>query len=404
MLYPKIIFCLCFLAIGCLHAEMPAPTSIAKDSISNQMDVLDVVKMVFKKKTGGLFSRKKNVNGPFITAIPYPGYSIATGVAGVLPINISFYTGKKDRGALSFFNSNFQYTQYNQVIATSLSGLYFYKDKFRLVGDWRYYNFPTVTYGLGSRTLLSNADKINYSQIRVYETLLYQVSENINIGFGYHFDYHWRIVDESATEGETTDFQKYGYSKNTTSSGLSLNFLYDTRDNSNNPKSGMLFNFQFRSNQKFLGSSSSYNSLLVDYRKYFPLPIHWDAGFALWGYLWLTLSGHPPYLDLPSTGWDTYNNTGRGYAMGRFRGKNMIYLETEFRFNILRSGLLGGVVFGNLQTLSEWPGNNFVKAQPGVGFGLRIKMNKRTNTNSAVDYGFGSGGSRGFAFNLNEVF
>jgi hypothetical protein len=120
--------------------------------------------------------------------------------------------------------------------------------------------------------------------------------------------------------------------------------------------------------------------------------------------VWLTLNGKPPYLDLPSTAWDTYNNIGRGYAMGRFRGKNMLYLETEFRFNILRSGLLGGVVFTNLQTVSEWPGNNFAYAQPGVGLGLRIKLNKRTNSNSALDYGFGTGGSRGFNSNINEVF
>ena len=82
----------------------------------------------------------------------------------------------------------------------------------------------------------------------------------------------------------------------------------------------------------------------------------------------------------------------------------MLYFETELRFDILRNGLLGGVVFGNLQTLSGNPGRYFGDLQPGGGAGIRIKFNKHTSTNSALDYGLGSHGSRGFATNLNEVF
>lgn len=367
------------------------------------MDVVDLIKKILYRKHPNV-KRKENVNGPFITAIPSPGYAIATGVVGILPINISFYTNQKEKGNLSFFNSNFQYTQYKQVLAFSLSNLYFGHDKWELIGDWRYYNFPTYTYGLGSKTTLQNADKINYSQLRVYEMVMRSVVENVSVGVGYHFDYHWNINDINAENGIKTDFYRYGVTSKSISSAVSLNLVYDTRNNPNNPEEGIYFNTQFRTNPKGIGNNTTWNSLSIDIRKYFPLPTKWHMEFALWGYVWLTLNGKPPYLDLPSTAWDTYNNIGRGYAMGRFRGKNMLYLETEFRFNILRSGLLGGVVFGNLQSVSEWPGNNFAYAQPGGGIGLRIKLNKRTNTNSALDYGFGTGGSHGFNSNINEVF
>ncbi len=359
--------------------------------------------MIFKRKHPGK-KRKENINGPFITTIPYPGYSIATGVAAVVPFNISFYTNLKEKRNLSFFNTNFQYTQYKQALALSLSNLYFGHDKWMLIGDWRYYNFPTFTFGLGSETTLRDADRIIYSQLRVHELVMRAVAKNIQVGVGYHFDYHWDIRDKNAESGINTDFQQYGFNRKSTSSSLSLNFVYDSRNNPNNPDSGTYFNVQFRTTQKVFASSSSWNSLSIDIRKYVFLQTKWRMGFAFWGYAWFTLTGKPPYLDLPGTGWDTYNNTGRGYAMGRFRGKNMLYFETEFRFNILRSGLLGGVAFFNLQTLSEYPENNFAYVQPGIGLGLRIKMNKRTNTNSAVDYGFGTGGSHGLAFNFNEVF
>jgi hypothetical protein len=116
------------------------------------------------------------------------------------------------------------------------------------------------------------------------------------------------------------------------------------------------------------------------------------------------VSGTPPYLDLPSTAWDEFNNVGRGYIQSRFRGRNLIYLETEYRFRLTQNGLIGGVVFLNAQCVSNWPGNNFDTVWPGMGAGLRIKVNKHSNTNMCLDYGFGVDGSQGLYFGLGEMF
>lgn len=374
-----------------------------KNYDNNQMDVFDVLSWLFKHPKW-LKRRKDDSPGPFIVVIPYPSYTIATGVEGVAPINISFYTNPKERTQLSFFNNNFQYTQFKQIIALSVSNVYFGHDKWELIGDYRFYNFPTYTYGLGSETSLLNEDGISYNQVRFYQLVMRQVVPNVSVGLGYHYDYHYGITDFNAQNGIVTDFQTYGFHTRSTSSGASINLLFDTRDNSNTPLTGIYFNAQFRANLTAFGSNSNYNSLTVECRKYFRLPTKWYTELALWGYMWLTTNGNPPYLDLPTTAGDMYNNTGRGYALGRFRGKNMLYFESEFRFSILRSGLLGGVVFANVQSLSEYPSNSFAAFQPGVGIGLRLKLNKKIKTSSAIDYGFGTGGSRGFAFNLNEVY
>jgi hypothetical protein len=142
----------------------------------------------------------------------------------------------------------------------------------------------------------------------------------------------------------------------------------------------------------------------LDLRKYFKFPGGSNNILAIWSYDWLTLSGKPPYLDLPSTGWDAYNNTGRGYIQGRFRGKDMIYLETEYRFGISHNGLFGGALFANAQCFSEYPANDFDIIWPGMGVGLRIKVNKQSGANIAIDYGFGADGSRGLFVNIGEVF
>jgi len=139
-------------------------------------------------------------------------------------------------------------------------------------------------------------------------------------------------------------------------------------------------------------------------RKYYKFPEGSDNVIAFWSYDWLVLRGRPPYLDLPSTSWDTYSTTGRGYIQSRFRGAQMLYLETEYRFKITTNGLIGGVVFLNGQTLSSTPGSKLEKIQPGYGPGLRIKLSKASKTNLDIDYGFGRQGSNGLFLTVGEVF
>jgi hypothetical protein len=82
----------------------------------------------------------------------------------------------------------------------------------------------------------------------------------------------------------------------------------------------------------------------------------------------------------------------------------MVYLESEYRFRITRNGLLGGVVFANAESISQYPDNKFQYIDPGEGIGIRIKTNKYSDVNFCFDYGFGLYGSRGWFFNLGEVF
>ena len=78
--------------------------------------------------------------------------------------------------------------------------------------------------------------------------------------------------------------------------------------------------------------------------------------------------------------------------------------EGEYRFDILRNGLLGGVVFCNAESVPDYPYSSFDVIHVGKGIGLRIKLNKYSDTNLCIDYGWGDGGSRGFFFNVGEVF
>jgi hypothetical protein len=82
----------------------------------------------------------------------------------------------------------------------------------------------------------------------------------------------------------------------------------------------------------------------------------------------------------------------------------MLYLESEYRFQITNNGLLGGVVFVNAESLSAAPGTKLQSIQPAFGPGLRIKLNKVSRTNVAIDYGFGLQGSKGLFIDVGEAF
>jgi outer membrane protein assembly factor BamA len=109
---------------------------------------------------------------------------------------------------------------------------------------------------------------------------------------------------------------------------------------------------------------------------------------------------------LPATAYDQRGRSARGYVQGRFRGNNLVYGETEYRFPLSKpGGVLGGVVFVNASTADN-PKQNlklFGSVKAAYGFGLRVMADKKSRTNFCIDYGFGNKSS-GFYLAASEAF
>ncbi len=385
-----------------------APDTLSKKekkTLTSQKDIIDILAHLIKSPGEAKHNTVSAKTGRIhISVAPGLGYTLSTGFAAIIASNAAFYTSESDDAKLSNIFSDVVYTQNQQLITHMQGNIWTKNNGYNIVTDWRYLKYPQATFGLGGKTSSDNSFDQDYSYIRLYQTVLKNVRKNLYAGIGYSLDYHWNITETSDNPQAVSDSQLYGLGTKSVSSGVNFNVLYDDRDNSINPDKGMYVNVLYRPNFTALGSDQNWQSLRVDIRKYVRFPQNSENVLAFWNYNWLTLAGNPPYLDLPSTGWDPYNNLGRGYIQGRFRGKNMLYFETEYRFKISRNGLFGGVVFGNVQSYSEWPSNTFQTVNPAAGLGMRLKFNKHSKTNVAIDYGFGAGGSQGFFVNLGEVF
>ncbi len=382
--------------------------AFGQDSLAYPYDSLKDLKDVFRKKGKPAPKPEKVQLAVEFTYLPAAGYSLQTGFAAVVSANMAFRLGKNKEAKLSTVNTSFSYSQYNQSILPLMANIWSRNGKWNYSVDWRYMNYPSTTWGLAGRSDPNDGYTIDFSYLKLHQMVLRSIAKNLFIGTGFFYDKFWNIREldskgQPLSPEATTALRKQGLTgKDEIGSGIPIRLLYDSRLNQINPNQGWYVNLTWRDNTQRLGSKKNWQSLVVDVRKYFQVTKSGNT-LALWFYSWRSNAGTPYFL-LPSTGWDDSYNTGRGYIQGRFRSNIMNYLESEYRFRLTHNGLLGAVVFANVQSYKQNLTSGREILAPAVGTGLRIKLNKISGANLCIDYGIGQNGSQGFFVNLGEVF
>lgn len=364
----------------------------------------------------------------------------------------TWYMGPPESTHLSEAMASIIYTTKKQSINLIKSNLFLENDSWILKGDWRVFFSSAPTYGLGTGPQsakpvgtgikyqdnifsepIPDAQMMEFDLIRLHETVLKRIGDSrFFAGLGYHLDYHYNIrgnlLDLDTTPPVITSHygysSKYGFDpERYFLSGISLNGLYDSRDNPVFPTDGRYAFLSLHMNPEFLGSTKNSTMLWLEYRDYFNLsqkrPRHL---IAVWFFGHFVTSGDVPYMDLPASGWDQFGKSARAYTQGRFRGKELLYVETEYRFPIpiikKYPDLLGGVAFINATTASNHekyhdPNSNtdlsadidlFEYVDPGFGIGLRVMVVKKSKACITLDYAWGKYGAQGFWFGMNETF
>jgi hypothetical protein len=369
---------------------------------------------------------------PILGVNPAFGFVYGVGAAG------SWYMGDPATTKLSSALAGIAFTTKSQTIITLKSTAFLEKNNFILMGDWRYLDSSQPTWGLGtgpqSAKLASNdfgfddadiegnseADMLKFSFFRFYETVLKKVGDNgFYAGLGLHIDvfseFQDQLLDLEASPKVITPFYAYNHDNGFDQSqsslvGISLNGMYDTRDNINNPWNGRYAFVSYKINPIFIGSDQNSSSLWLEYRDYFKIKDSHKNIFAVWFTGNFTTSGKLPYMNLPASGWDQYAKTSEPYAQGRFRGQHMVFVGSEFRKHVYATkknpDFLGVVAFANITTASGYTNDIqlFDYLEPGYGLGVRVNLSQKSRTNIGVDYGWGNYGTTGLFIRLNENF
>ncbi|SDE28690.1 Surface antigen [Mucilaginibacter pineti] len=399
-----LLLCLLPFTLLAQSAEHVADTLKKGADTIAQRDLIDVFRSVFKIKPRGASTQKKKVYFSFLPISSSDGRS--GGRALFTSTTAGFYLGDETTTNLSSVTFTPYFNLRGRYGLPIRSNIWTNNNEWNISGDTRILVYPQTTWGLGGNQAAGNKFLVNYKYGRFYQTVLAKIQPYLYAGLGYDLDYYMDI--ESDGENTLSNFTNYKYGTQTGhdafSSGITFNLLYDTRKNSINPLPGAYANIVYRFNTKILGSHTDWQSLYIDLRKYISLTNSGPKNvLAFWSYFWTSLTPGTPYLNLPSLGWEPYQRSGRGFVQSRYRSERLAYFETEYRRDITRNGLLGFVLFANVNSVSEPVTKRFVYWHPAGGTGLRFKFNKKSGTNISLDYGI----SRDFSslnLNLGETF
>ncbi|MBL7857586.1 MAG: BamA/TamA family outer membrane protein [Cyclobacteriaceae bacterium] len=413
------------------------------DTVVQFVDATDLGNVLSKKK-----STKKQKSGvpekgklilfvvPVIGSNPSLGAFYGVGGTGAM------YLGSPENTSISSLGSSLLITTKNQFVASIKGTVMTPENGWEMLVDLKYSFFSESTFGLGSdynqpiqeswswggveTAGIGGAQPMTFNQVRTHITALKAVSNNVYTGIGYHLDYHYGIkdltLDLEAPNPVITSHYAYSVQEGFepgfyTTSGLSFNLVFDSRDHTVSPYNGSFLQFTYRNNPTFLGSTKDSHQLYLESRLYKSLSkTRLRHLIGLWGIAQIQTKGSLPYLDLPASSYDMRNRIGRGYVAGRFRGPAWVTLETEYRFPITANGLLGGVLFASGTTTSRDAIDNpslgidepklslFKAIRPAAGFGARVMLNRSGRLNLTMDMAFGQNGSKGFYFAVGETF
>ena len=288
------------------------------------------------------------------------------------------------------------YSLRKQFVAAINGTTYFPGERYILNHQLSYSYFPDKFWGLGKAALDQNEESYTFRQYYVYLHLQRKLKDRFFLGLLYEYQ---RLLAVDHAAGGLFDQQNVLGRDPYHISGAGLSLTYDTRNNAFSPDQGALGQIYFNHFTPFLGSSFRYTAYAIDLRRF--MRIYRDQVLAVQAYAQFN-GGDVPLRSLASFGG---SNSMRGFYDGRFRSKNQVVLQAEYRVPIVwRIGAVGFFGIGNVgDKVSDL---NLYELKYSYGGGLRVALNRKERLNLRVDYGwgFGQSTSNGLYFQLGEAF
>ncbi len=339
-----------------------------------------------------------DISKPQLLVFPNIGYAPETkwdfGVTGLYV----YYPNRDTTNRMSELNAFAFYTLERQYGFWFDNAVYTQNNDWFILGRIRLQSFPLLYHGIGTATPKEYIARVDAHQIQIRERVLRKVVEDFYIGV--EGDYQ-RLSNVTFNAGNTNAVETpLGY-QGSTNVGLGLGLIYDTRHNVLNVRHGQFSELAFLRYENAFGSHYTFTNIVTDSRIYRPVNKRDVIAAQLLGQFNL---GETPFNMLSLLGGE---NIMRGYYMGRFRDRNQIATQIEYRLLPLPLGFtnrLGaaffagaGTVFDNFNNLQQskllWSG----------GGGLRVLVFPKKDIFTRIDVAFTNEG-RGFYVVVGEAF
>jgi outer membrane protein assembly factor BamA len=286
------------------------------------------------------------------------------------------------------------YTTRKQVVALFQGEIYSPSERYRYNFEGGYTLFPTSFWGVGNSTPDSLEE--DYTPRTISLELLAQREIFPDWYFGLSVPAGYRALVEIDSAGLLVSGVIPG-SEDGWIVGGGLMVTRDTRDNTVYPRSGSLDQFNATLYNGFFGSSHDFANFTLDLRRYFPL---FSNVLAIRG-LGVASASVPPFDLMPQLGGDALL---RGYFAGRYRDRQLLAFQAEYRFHLWWR--IGGIGFvGAGQVANVFGDFGLGSFHTSAGGGIRFLLSRTEGLNIRADWGIGLNHSTsGFYLSLGEAF
>lgn len=346
-----------------------------------------------------------SANKPRFVVIPSLAYTPETKWEFGLSSTVVFHYNNDTSERLSELATYAFYTQNGQLGILGDHVIYGPSANWYVLGKFKIENYPLDYFGVGSYTDAEPVAVISSNTVNIRERFLKKTYKNLFVGIELDyqqvnrpkFDWNSNIQNPELPNG-------FNGSANL---GAGLGLVWDSRRNPVNSRNGSLAEIAYLKYPKLFGRSYPMESVFIDGRLY--QPISDNKVFAAQVYANLNW-GDVPFNQMAVIGGPMIM---RGYYIGRFRDRQYLATQAEFRWLPFKfSKRFGATVFGGLASLAENPTDLFLKQENttsntdwkwAVGTGLRFLLFPKKDIFSRVDIGFNPEGY-GLYIYIGEAF
>lgn len=337
------------------------------------------------------FDAKKGIDwgvmpGPFYT--PELGLGIGTAVVGMYRPDPNDTVSQNSTLTLSGYFSS------TGAFGVTLQNYAFFAEDY-----WRFFlngalsNTPTYFWGQGFTAGDNDSQKQQYTAqvLDLRPTLYRRLAPNVYFGVG------WTLNAQHAGEIDDNDppnIQQTADGASILSSGGSVELSWDDRDFVPNPRRGQYASVRYTRFTPQTGSDTRFDQYQLHYSRYHSLD---DNNVLAWELDGAFTQGDVPWSMMPLLG---SNQRMRGYYEGRYRDKNVVSGQLEYRRKLdWRHGVVAWLGAGTMGP--SFHALDDGRWLPSAGIGYRFEFKPRVNVR--LDYGIGKG-SNGFYFQVGEAF
>ena len=335
-------------------------------------------------------SAPKLINYPTVAYAPETSWELGVSSLYVYSANRDLSNRLSEIKAFTF------YTLENQYGFWLDHALYTDENKWFFYGRARYQSFPLFYYGIGRETPSEHIALIDGEYTLFRERLLRETLPSLY--FGLELDYQGlNRVNYIDTE---TDFElpEVG-ALGSNNLGIGLGLLYNNIHNAMNPREGLYSEWAFMNYNTAAGSDYNMTTYVIDNRIYRPVKENTVFAAQLYGQF---TSGNAPFNMLALMGGESLM---RGYYLGRYRDKNLVAGQVEYRILPFEfSKRWGASVFlAAGQVYGDEYGFNWDQFLPTGGAGIRYLIFPEKDIYTRIDVSFTEEG-RGVYFFIGEAF